>query len=119
MPIETQQHSSFVKRDVELAPMQMFSRISGAMYHASTSPLVLAAVVAHAPSARHSCRGLQSIRLKQTKDPHRGLQCFRAYIGELSDVCMYKRDVAGAMSRTAKHSSTVDIVLPTGTLIEA
>ena len=41
---ETQQHSSCEKRDVELAPMQVLSRISGAMYHASTSPFVLAAL---------------------------------------------------------------------------
>ena len=80
MRSETQQHSSCLKRDVELAPTQMLSRISGAMYHASTPPLVFATVVAHAPSARHSCRGWQSIRLVQTKDPHRDLQCFRAYI---------------------------------------
>ena len=88
MRSETQQHSSCVKKDVELAPMQMLSRISGAMYHVSTPPLVVAAVVAHAPSARHSCRGLQSIRLVQTKDPHRGLQCFRAYNSVPSDVCI-------------------------------
>ena len=65
MRSETQQHSSCVKRDVELAPMQMLSGISGAMYHASTSPLVLPAVVAHAPSPRRSCRELEAMRFVQ------------------------------------------------------
>ena len=117
MRSETQQHGSCVKRDVELAPMQMLSRTSGAMYHASTSPLVLSAVVAHAPSARHSCRGLQSIRLVHTKDPHRDYQCFRTYNSVPSDVCLYK--ARHSARYVAKHSSTADIFLPTGTHVQA
>ena len=117
MRSETQQHRSCVKRHVELAPKQMLSRIcrcsagsQGAICHASTSPFVSATVVAHAPSARRSSgRGLQSLRLVQTVDPHRGFQCFRACNGVPSDVCMYNRDIAPAMSHTAKHSSTAGI----------
>ena len=58
--------------------MQMPSRILGAIYHASTSPLVLPAVAAHVPSPRSSCRELQAIRLAQQntkKEPRRGLPC--------------------------------------------
>ena len=50
--------------------MLMPSRVLGAMYHAyhaSPSPLVLPAVVAHAPSPRPSCRELQAISLFQKK----------------------------------------------------
>ena len=57
------QHSSCCEKDVNLAPMQMPNRTLGAMYHASTSPCVLPAVVAHALSPRPSCRELQAIQV--------------------------------------------------------
>ena len=61
--------------------MQMLSMILGATYHASTSPFVLPAVVAHAPSPRSSCRELQAIRLVQKNK--------KWSLAEVSHVCWH------------------------------
>ena len=77
-PMPETQQSSCCGKDVELAPMQMPSRILGAMYHAPTSSFVLPAVVAHAPSPRPS-RELQAKRLVQKNK--------KSNLAEVSHVC--------------------------------
>ena len=71
-----------VKKDVELALMQMPSKILGAMYHASISLFVLPAVVAHAPSqlSRVSCRLYTLLKKTGKKTKKRSLT-------EVSHVC--------------------------------
>ena len=71
MRSETRQQSSCVIKDVELACTHADAQ-QDLRRHVScfNTPVgITRCSVAHAPSARHSCRGLQSIHLVQTKGP--------------------------------------------------
>ena len=105
MRSEAQQYSSCVKRDVELAPMQMLSRISGAMYHASTSPLAVAAVVAHARALVTVVVGCSPYASSKQRTL---TEVSNAFGHTIVYPPMYKRDIAPPMSRPAKRSDTAD-----------